>query len=91
MRGLRDFDCTLARRIRYFDRPCACGFRITMLLIARRPRLSTALGIRDRMGDDLILRPITFALLLLLDHYCVGAHLARSLMHELQRIVGFER
>jgi hypothetical protein len=67
-----------------------------MLLIARRPRLTTALlttasGIRDRMGDDLILRRIAVALLPLLDHYCIGAHLARSLIHELQRVVGFER
>ena len=91
MRGLRDFDRMLARRIGYFDRPCACGFRITMLLIARRSRLTTALGIRDRMSDDLVLRRVALALLPLLDHYCVGAHRARSLMHELQRIVGFER
>jgi len=62
-----------------------------MLLIARRPRLTTALGIRDRMGDDLILRRIALALLPLLDRYSVGAHLARSLMHELQRVLGFER
>jgi hypothetical protein len=61
-----------------------------MLLIARRS-LTTALGIRDRMGDDLVLRRVALALLLLLDHYCVGAHLARSLIHELQRVLGFER
>ena len=81
----------LSRLIGYFDRPCACGLRLIMLLIARRPRLTTALRIHDRMGDDLVLRRITFALLLLLDHYCVGAHLARSLIHELQRVVCFER
>ncbi len=81
----------LARLTRDFDRPCACGLRLIMLLIARRPRLTTALRIRDRVGDDLVLRRVALALLLLLDHYCVGAHLARFLMHELQRIVGFER
>jgi hypothetical protein len=67
-----------------------------MLLIARRPRLTTGLltthlGIRDRMGDDLVLRRVALALLLLLDRYRVGAHLARSLIHELQRVVCFER
>jgi hypothetical protein len=81
----------LAGLIRYFDRPCACGFRIIMFLIARRPSLTTALRIRDRMGDNLVLRRVALALLLLLDHYCVGAHLARSLIYELQRVVCFER
>jgi hypothetical protein len=81
----------LAGLIRYFDRPCACGFSLIMLLIPRRPRLSTALRIRDRMSDDLVLRRVALALLLLVDRYCVSAHLARSLMQELQRVVGFER
>jgi hypothetical protein len=81
----------LAGLIGYFDRPCACGFRIIMLLIARRPGLTAALRISDRMSNDLVLRRVALALLLLLDRYCVGAHLARSLMHELQRVVDFER
>src|SRR5712692_11254127 len=67
-RGLRPY----ARLIGYFDRPCACGLRLIMLLIARRPRLTTAMRIRDRVGDDLVLRRVALALLLLLDHYCVG-------------------
>ena len=91
MRGPWDFDRMLARRIGYFDRPRACGFRIIMLPVARRSRLTIALRIRDRMSDDLVLRRVALAQLILLDHYCVGAHRARSLMHELQRIVGFER
>jgi hypothetical protein len=81
----------LARLIGYFDRPRAGGLRLIMLPIARRPRLTTAPGIRDRMGDDLILRRVALALLLLLDRYRVGAHIARSLIHELQRVAGFER